>query len=131
MILKAPTIETIPIEKYCVSQYISMGNLKLKVVELSENDYIIPKMLYKLEAKIAVSTLAGEVVSYPKSWWDYLKRDYAPKWFIKRFPVLFNHVKYDFKVSYPNFALDHAYLGRGYVSIYKQSNYEHNYIHST
>jgi hypothetical protein len=31
-------------------------------------------------------------VSYPKTWWDYVKRDLLPKWFERRFPAQYESV---------------------------------------
>lgn len=40
--------------------------------------------------------------AYPTSWWQMLKRDHAPKWFLNRFPVKSKTVTIDAKVFYPN-----------------------------
>lgn len=40
--------------------------------------------------------------AFPTSWWQMLKRDHAPKWFLKRFPVKSKAVTIDAKVLYPD-----------------------------
>ena len=40
--------------------------------------------------------------SVPTSWWQMLKRDHAPRWFVKRFPVKSKTVTIDAKVFYPD-----------------------------
>lgn len=38
---------------------------------------------------------AVKTISFPSSWWEHLKRDHAPKWFLKFYPVK----EYDEKVK--------------------------------
>lgn len=38
----------------------------------------------------------------PTSWWQMLKRDHAPAWFLKRFPAKCKTVTIDAKVFYPD-----------------------------
>lgn len=47
------------------------------------------------------------IVSYPKDWWQMLKKQYAPKWFVKRFPVIENKEEIKKYILRPDVRLEH------------------------
>lgn len=47
-------------------------------------------------------TLDTITITEPASWWQMLKRDHAPKWFLKRYPVKVVVLKrYEVRADYP------------------------------
>jgi len=49
--------------------------------------------------------LAEDVYSYPATWWDALKANWAPYWFVRRFPIRERKFRVHFNVMYPNFKM--------------------------
>lgn len=54
-------------------------------------DMISNRMLMNIRTEIWAEVLGEEThefkISYPSSWWQMFKKQYAPDWFIKRFPI--------------------------------------------
>jgi len=38
---------------------------------------------------------------YPRNWWQMLKEQYAPDWFLQRWPVIKTEIVFDLKLLYP------------------------------
>lgn len=54
-------------------------------------------MFLQLWRRVASDNLAE--IRYPKTWWDAVKQRFAPKWFLKRWPVM--EVVWTAKSFYP------------------------------
>lgn len=55
------------------------------------------------------------VVMTPSNWWERLKKDHAPRWFLKRFPVRYDTTTYQAAAMYPKVTLpdeEHLYRWR-------------------
>lgn len=54
-------------------------------------DDIAGQLVYKLTAEVLAERLETgrfeRTVRVPATWWEHLKRDHAPAWFTRRFPV--------------------------------------------
>ncbi len=55
-------------------------------------DALSKNLCYRLNAFVyhrEVRREESEWVQYPKRWWDSLKLEFAPKWFIRKWPVVY------------------------------------------
>lgn len=52
---------------------------------------ITKDLVYRLEADFAASKEKEIECKYPKDWWEAFKERWAPKWFLKRYPIRYNH----------------------------------------
>jgi hypothetical protein len=74
-------------------------------------DQIVRELVCTLNAKVYAETLGAVIVPHeidlPLNAWHMFKRDYAPHWFKKRFPVKFITKQIDvpvrFEVAYPDY----------------------------
>ncbi len=70
--------------------------LDLKKIE----DVILDELVYELRAWFWSRENCHELIT-PANWWEMLKRDHAPQWFLKRWPVQ-NRISYVMRtVIYP------------------------------
>jgi len=44
-------------------------------------------------------------ISYPSNWWQHLKKDLAPKWFLNRYPVVNETEIIDSRVAYTKISI--------------------------
>jgi hypothetical protein len=60
----------------------------------------------------------------PKSAWQHIKLEYAPKWFLRMFPVEYQTVSLYMNRVYPEYPLTGTQIGRGFVTFvsHKPSN---------
>ena len=102
--------------KLKVEKYAMNFLMPLEVVEVDALlGYHTEAMLVRLSKFVLTEDKAGEVVQYPHSTWDHFKQDYAPKWFLRHFPVKYIKHTISFKVKYPDYKLSRELIGRGYV----------------
>lgn len=48
-------------------------------------------------------SLQHQEIRYPKNWWQAVKERFAPRWFLRLFPVEYELVVLDVKAIYPEF----------------------------
>jgi hypothetical protein len=65
-------------------------------------DPIMSGILARIHGFIA-SRKHSEIVSYPADWWEAFKERWAPKWFLRRYPVRFTSKELDARTIWPNF----------------------------
>lgn len=76
-------------------------------------NHIADELVFGLTARIANKDLGS--FKYPENWWEAVKERWAPKWFLKKYPV--SYTVYTGKVFYPSIAIpDH----REYVQFYRK-----------
>lgn len=80
-------------------------------------DYISDSLFTSITLFVAAEKLKEVSIKTPKTSWEHLKQDYAPKWFLKRFPVKHTTHKYSAKVLYPEYAIQDRHLGLGSIII--------------
>jgi len=68
-----------------------------------ELNYVVEHCAYALHAIQKVLVQRECIVEYPANWIEALKERFAPKWFLRRWPVLRSRV--DMEVLYPRIAL--------------------------
>ena len=51
-------------------------------------DIVTGGVVYQFRAAIFAQRLDEQVVRYPADWWQALKQRFAPRWFVRRWPVL-------------------------------------------
>lgn len=47
--------------------------------------------------------LGRKEISYPKDWWEALKLRFAPKWFLKQYPVIYTKHILEARALFPNY----------------------------
>jgi len=75
---------TLAIRKFAVRSGIEIERLPL--MQDYEFDMIVVRLCRKLAALEGQSTLA-----VPATWWDAVKKHFAPPWFRRRWPIRFVH----------------------------------------
>lgn len=111
----------------------SFGSSVLEEMDLrSIRDHMTDSIIFALRTSVMAETLSDRekevVFEYPSSWWQWLKKDKFPQWFLKRFPVQYTKtsekVRFEEIALYPNLALampDQA------GEVYFQSLWHENY----
>jgi len=93
-------------------------------VEPAFEDMVRDELCYRLRSYVLADHLAADeykttVERTPTSWWQHLKRDHAPRWLKRRWPVraerLTVTVKVDRYLTYPDAAIRTPDLGRAYI----------------
>lgn len=91
-----------------------------QVAKMSLGDHAIDKMdlrvlrddmtdsiLFALRTEVMTERLSDRektiIFEYPATWWEHLKKEMAPRWFLKRYPVKFS--KYTQKIRFEEIAL--------------------------
>ena len=77
-----------------IEQRTSMEYIKLNVLPFF--DCIASQMVFALEASIWGEKAGIAEIRFPKDWWQALKARFAPKWFLRKWPVLEAVHKVDF-----------------------------------
>jgi len=99
-------ISEIELQKIRVAAELAMADCALLEPKLN--------IEYRPDFKCLVSQINGyvwgqeleaETYSYPATWWDALKANWAPYWFVRRFPVHEKKFRVHFNVMYPNFKM--------------------------
>lgn len=70
-------------------------NAKIRIWEQAIGGIVIQVQSWILDGHKSDVRVERRSVEYPASWWDYLKQDYAPTWFLRRWPVKMTEVTYD------------------------------------
>ena len=64
-------------------------------------DEIVGQLAYNLRASVVMERQNPYSYKVPISAWEFLKQDYAPKWFLKKWPVKYKVTTIDIKTIYP------------------------------
>jgi len=72
------------------------------VLTLSAHDaFVFDSLVFRLEQAVWGENLDRLDIVTPATWWDMLKKQHAPEWFKRRFPVRYNKQRYDMRCVYP------------------------------
>jgi hypothetical protein len=75
--------------------------------------HVAKELIFSLTARVANKDLGS--FQHPKDWWQAVKERWAPKWFLKKYPV--EYTVYTAKAFYPDIKIpDH----QEYVQFYKK-----------
>ena len=92
-------------------------------------DWLAGTLAHRLEAYVLSNQTVGDTktvsktVKVPNTWWQMLKQDYAPAWFVRRFPVIEAEIPVEVTVrferyeTYPeaNIALPRERFGQPFI----------------
>jgi hypothetical protein len=62
------------------------------------------RMVLEMKRYVWSQKLGRLVYEVPATWFEHLKKDYAPRWVLRRWPVKWSEIKVDMFALYPNFA---------------------------
>ena len=84
---------------------INLGHTSLESLNIIVADFIGGKLVQAsfdvLATKIAEDNYKAKFDwQFPSSWWQYLKQDKAPQWFVKRYPVKYTIYKQERLVKF-------------------------------
>jgi len=74
-----------------------MGQVKLT----SYKDFITNSIVINAKMLLLGKTTKEVSVSYPATWWDAVKKRFAPKWFTDKYPINYTTVRLTAKEVYP------------------------------
>lgn len=57
------------------------------------------------KATVPYRVINRRVLERPLNWWEHLKRDHAPKWFTKRWPIRTKQEWFEIRELYPSLKL--------------------------
>lgn len=113
-------LESMPKEQYIDlnRQYIKYATLLPRCIAENakltiESDYFTQALVLELKSFVMSEKVENETYDvpfeYPSDWWQLLKKQKAPKWFLKRWPVYnityFKRVTASKMVGYPELPL--------------------------
>lgn len=124
---QADQIQQIVQHKLLIKKFALQVMISTHDTELTE--HIAESLLYRLSAFVLTDTKTKLLDSVPNTLWDHIKMEYAPKWFLNKYPVVYRDIVADFTVCFPEYRIPTDALGAGYVNITQQ--YEYRNIHPT
>lgn len=82
-------------------------------------DHLFDRMAYRLTADVLAEKLVGDEyhisTQEPATWWQMWKRDHAPAWLVRRWPVLHRPIRYVVSLTrygtYPKSQIQYPALG--------------------
>lgn len=91
-----PALREVTLERkrYCVS---------MRAESRVFQDEIMRRMEYQLAMDIFAVEHPEKTYRYPLDWWQHVKQRFAPRWFLKRWPVIERVVRVSFSECYPEF----------------------------
>jgi hypothetical protein len=81
---------------------------------VADRDYY-GNLIIRTWADFPTLQLQRHTVSFPRDWWQAVKERWAPRWALRRWPVVYTEKVFDARLAFPDYALPET-LGRG-VSI--------------
>lgn len=76
--------------RFSVSKMLSGHTLAMTKLDVIR-DEIMNGLVYELHTEVMAEKVENRVqkvtFEFPKSWWQYFKKEYFPKWLLKKFPV--------------------------------------------
>lgn len=93
-----------------VEKVAQMASIDLDVIDNcmgidSMLEYETSAMLLRLNAFVACSDEKTFYELYPKTAWEHIKEDYAPKWFKRKFPIKYAHITFKAKEAFPEYSV--------------------------
>jgi hypothetical protein len=92
-------------------------NAEIKIPVETRIQRAIDYIYVSLTAHILTQDLDPIVIKYPSNWKEHLKQRFAPKWFLRRYPVKETVVIITAEAFYPNMVFP---KGEHYIRVSKQ-----------
>jgi len=104
MLLKTTefTEEEIILEKFRVSCWRCVGRQLIDAQIDLAVDEVTRDLSVKINGYIWAEKIKEVLFKRPTSWWQMLKEEKAPAWFLRRWPVQYDTVTIDVLATYPN-----------------------------
>lgn len=67
-------------------------------------EHIYGDLVYRLSAYIFSESMGQYVVKTPATWWEHLKKDHAPAWFLAMWPVKWEEKTLEGHTMFPEYA---------------------------
>jgi len=109
--------KTLHIEKYCLVEDIEPEYFKQHTEEIKE----LNKTRLVTQFKYLTDRSIEKIVKYPKTWFEVFKKQYFPKWLIKKFPVNYQIIEIKITECFPTTQYD---VGKPYYTIAYMDYYE-------
>ena len=93
---------TLKVEKAAESRSLSLEALQFPEFQ-SMIDYELDALIVRLTAFMACSDEKTFYELYPETAWEHVKKDYAPEWFKRKFPVKYAYITFKAKEAFPEY----------------------------
>lgn len=90
------------LEKQTFSSKMAVDRNLLELKRLPE-DYITGRLEYQINAYIFSEKMGAHTVRVPENWWEHLKKDHAPAWFLKRWPIKWHETELEAFALFPEY----------------------------
>jgi hypothetical protein len=90
------------LQKQTFSSKMAVNRELLEFKQLPE-DYIKEHLEYRINAYIFSEQMGCYTVRVPLNWWEYLKKDHAPSWFLKRWPIQWHETELEAFALFPEY----------------------------
>lgn len=78
-----------------ISEYAIRSAITLDVFKEDVSRHLVAQLtMYCVTKEQNQEKMQGSV-SYPSTWWQFFKRRYFPKWWLKKYPVKVTRINYD------------------------------------
>lgn len=100
-LLLHPERVVLPLERFMVTKRIPQTVLSNMKFDCQLEDSLRDLVMY-LSKEIVRSAPRTETVQFdvPATWWQHLKQDHAPEWFLKRYPVVMRQIPFSYEGGY-------------------------------
>lgn len=85
-------MNTVVLEKQIIAHRSRMSVLDLAGIPVGDVKAAISRLAEDVQYDLEVTVLSHTYSLVPASWWDHLKRDHAPAWFTRWYPVKYHKV---------------------------------------
>lgn len=99
------------VQRRAIRRVLDLGEFSTKSLELRRwEDPGIMGMVYDLRIAVLAHKFvtahqeASTTVAVPKTWWQHLKQDHAPKWFKTRYPVQKRNIRVELEVTFERYS---------------------------
>lgn len=95
--------------RYQLSEILGATSLEDLEINLGK-DFLSNRIQYRLEFSLLNNKIADDTYKCyftykePQTWFEHLKKDKAPKWFLRKFPVKYNTIKKTRTVNFTRYA---------------------------
>lgn len=80
-----------------------MVDARLELIREHYADWLSRYLLLKIRGAVWSEKVDSVEFRKPTTWWQMFKEQYAPDWFLERWPVVCEALKLDVRVKYPDF----------------------------
>ncbi len=72
--------------------------------EVSVEQYLENLLRVRVKGFLLGESMGHKAVfKYPLDWWQAFKKQWFPRWLLKKFPVMYRTIEFDAKAYYPDF----------------------------